>query len=100
MPALNTYQYRKFGAGSTVVLAKFGGAVLGGVWISTKGTAGKITVYDNSASLLARVAIPSSSVGAVGNFMTKDVEFGTGLCVVAASCTGTIFWRPGAAGGV
>lgn len=98
MPQLQTWQYRKFGA-SVVTLAKYGGAVLGGIWITTKGAAGKITVYDSSAAVAAAIAIGSTSVGVIGNLFTKEVEFGTGLCIKATSCTGTIFWRPGQAGG-
>lgn len=102
MPALQTYQARAFGAAaSTIALANKGGAVLGGIWISAKGAAGKITVYDNSASTTASIRVPVTSVGVIGRFMDGNpVEMGVGLAVKVASCTGTIFWRPGAAGGV
>lgn len=102
MPALPTYQYRKFGpATSIITFAKNGGAVLGGVWISAKGAAGKVTVFDSSASVTAATAIAATSVGVIGKFLDGvPVEFGTGLAVRTASCSGTIFWRPGAAGGV
>lgn len=101
MPALNTYQSRKFGVGSVVTLAKFGGAVLGGIWIQSHGATAKVAVYDGGSSPLATaLAIGSTSVGVIGNFMSKDIEFGKGLTVYTSSCAGTIFWRPGAAGGV
>lgn len=101
MPALPTYQYRKFGSvASTILLAKAGGAVLGGIWITAKGAAGKITVFDNSASLNTAIAINTTSVGVIGKFFDgSPIEMGKGLAVKVSSCSGTIFWRPGQAGG-
>lgn len=101
MPALPTYQYRKFGpTASTIPLATKGGAVLGGIWITAKGSAGKVSVFDSSASVTAATIIAATSVGAVGKFLDgMPVETGTGLAVKVASCSGTIFWRPGQAGG-
>ena len=102
MPQLQTYQARTFGAAaSTIVLANKGGAVLGGIWIAAKGAAGKITVYDGSTATAAGIRVATTSVGVIGRFMDGNpVEFGAGLTVKTLSCTGTIFWRPGAAGGV
>lgn len=101
MPALQTFQARAFGpTASTIPLATKGGAVLGGIWISAKGAAGKVTVYDNSASTTASIRIAVTSVGVIGKFFDgTPIEFGTGLAVKVSSCTGTIFWRPGQAGG-
>lgn len=101
MPALPTYQARKFGpATSVITLAKFGGAVLGGVWIAAKGAAGKMTVYDSSAAIAAQIMVATTSVGVIGKFLDGSPFMGgTGLAVRVASCTGTIFWRPGQAGG-
>lgn len=93
MPALQTFQCRKFGV-SVVTLANRGGAVLGGIWITTKGAAGKVTVYDSSAAVAAAIVIASTSVGVIGQLLTTPIELGTGLCVKVTSCTGTIFWRP------
>lgn len=96
MPALQTFQARAFGpVASTIALANRGGAVLGGIWISAKGAAGKITVYDNSASTTASIRIPVTSVGAVGAWMHGNpINMGAGLAVKVLSCTGAIFWRP------
>ncbi len=101
MPALASYQIRKFGpAASVITLAKFGGAVLGGIWISAKGAAGKITVYDSSAGVAAQIMLATTSVGVIGKFFDgSPIEGGTGLALKTASCSGTIFWRPGQAGG-
>lgn len=101
MPALDSYQTRKFGpAASVITLAKFGGATLGGVWISSKGAAGKMTVYDSSAAVAAQIMLATTSVGVIGKFLDgSPISGGTGLAVKVASCSGTIFWRPGQAGG-
>lgn len=101
MPALPSWQTRKFGAAaSTITLSKFGGATLGGIWIAAKGAAGKITVYDSSAAVAAAIMLATTSVGVVGKFFDgSPIEGGTGLAVKVTSCTGTIFWRPGQAGG-
>lgn len=101
MPALDVYQIKRFGPGaSTITLAKFGGATLGGVWIAAKGAAGKFTVYDSSAAVAAAIMLATTSVGVVGKFFDgAPIQGGTGLAVKVTSCTGTIFWRPGQAGG-
>jgi len=100
MPTHLTFQGRKFAAGSTVVLATKGGAILGGIWISTKGTTPQITVYDNAVgSATGADVIPTTTITAVGKQDFPALETGTGLVVKAASCTGTIFWRPSQAGG-
>ncbi len=102
MPALNTWQARKFGpAASTIVLATKGGAVLGGVWLSAKGTTPSFSAYDQASSTLvaANIKVGSTTMTAIGlaDFM-GGIEFGTGLAFKAASCTGSIFWRPSSAG--
>ena len=100
MPALQTFQIRRFGpAASTITLATKGGAVLGGVWIAAKGAAGKFTAYDSSAAVAAAIMLATSSVGVIGKFFDGcPIEGGTGLAVKVTSCTGTIFWRPSSAG--
>ncbi len=101
MPALQTWQARTFGpAASVITLAKFGGATLGGIWIAAKGAAGKITAYDSSAAVAAKIFLATTSVGVIGRlYDNMAFEGGTGLAVKVTSCTGTIFWRPGQAGG-
>lgn len=98
MPALQTFQARKFGAGSVVVLATKGGAVLGGVWISTKGTTPTIVAYDAAASVTGSDVLPATVITAVGKQDFPAFETGTGLTVKCLSCTGTIFWRPSNSG--
>lgn len=100
MAPLSGYQAKTFGVGSTVSLAKFGGATLGGIWISTKGTTPTITVYDASASVTGKVLIAATTSLAKGFQNIPAIECGNGLAVKTASCTGTIFWRPGPVGGV
>ena len=103
MPALQTFQVRTFGpASSTIALAKYGGATLGGIWISAKGTAPTIAVYDQASATPngAKKAIASTVLTAIGIQNTKEIEMGTGLVITVASCTGSILWRPGPAGGV
>lgn len=100
MPALQTFQARKITASSTIVLATKGGAVLGGIWVSTKGTTPQITVYDAAASTTGADILPTTTLAAVGNAgIPQAIETGTGLTVKVASMTGTIFWRPSQAGG-
>lgn len=103
MPALATYQGTKFGIASVVRLAAAGGATLGGVWISTKGTTNKIAVYDAASTSKASagaLVVASTTSLAKGFANLLGLELGRGLVVWTASCTGTIFWRPGQAGGV
>ncbi len=102
MPALNTWQVRTFGAAaSTITLATKGGAVLGGVWISAKGTTPTISAYDQASTslLAANRKVCSTVLTAIGpvDFL-GGIEFGTGLQFKCASCTGSIFWRPSSAG--
>jgi hypothetical protein len=101
MPALPTFQARRFGpAASTITLATKGGAVLGGVWISARGTAPTFVAYDAVASVTGSDIIPSTAVpaAALGTAQNVNIECGTGLTVKVASCSGTIFWRPSSAG--
>ena len=101
MPALQTWQYRTLtGAASTIVLAKFGGATLGGIWISSKTATGFITVFD-TASATPTVAkfIASCLSLPKGRTDFGPVETGTGIVVKTASIVGCLFWRQGAAGG-
>lgn len=101
MPALSTWQYRTIsGAASTILLSINGGAVLGGVWISSKGATGTLTAYDTaSATPTLRKFIASTASLGKGRTLI-EAEVGTGLAVKVASLTGCIFWRPGQAGGV
>lgn len=93
------FQTRKFGpAASTFVLATKGGAVLGGFWISAKGTSPTLTAYDAAASVTATDIIPSTVITAVGKQDVPPINCGTGLTIKTASCTGVVFWQPSAAG--
>lgn len=101
MPALQTFQARKFGpAASTITLATKGGAVLGGCWISAKGTTPSISAYDTSSATpsAGNIRVGSTVIAALGLADMMAHEYGTGLTVKVASCTGTIFWRPSSAG--
>ena len=93
-----TWMSRKFGpAASTISLAKSGGAVLGGIWITAKGTTPTVLAYDASASVTAAVLVPSITPTAIGLIDFKGIGCGTGLCVKVASCTGTIIYQPASA---
>lgn len=101
MPALSTFQGRVFGpAASTITLATKGGAVLGGVWISAKGTTPVVAGYDQASATLnaGTRRLASCSPAAVGLIDVKGIEFGLGMIIKVSSCTGTILWRPSSAG--
>ena len=101
MPALQTYQYRTLtGAASTFVLAKAGGAVLGGIWISTKTAGGFVAAFDTaSATPTLNPFIASTLSIAKGRTDFGPTETGTGLVIKTASIKGCIFWRLSTAGG-
>lgn len=101
MPALSTWQYRTLtGAASTIVLAKFGGAVLGGVWISAKTATGIIQCFDTASTTPTLNQFVSSCLSLPkGRTDFGPVEVGTGLVIKTASIKGCLFWRPGAVGG-
>lgn len=99
----NTWQYRAFGpATSVITLAAKGGAVLGGVWISAKGTTNVLTAADTASTtpvfttgkFISSVASLARGWYAFGG----GIACGTGLAVRVASMTGTILWRPSSAG--
>ena len=93
------FQTRKFGpAASTFTLATKGGAVLGGVWISAKGTSPTVVAYDAVASVTGTDILPSTAPAAVGLLDVKGIGCGTGLTIKTASCTGTVLWQPSNAG--
>src|SRR5678816_2052526 len=96
MPALPTYQYRTpTGVASTMVLATKGGAVLGGIWISSKTATAFVAAVDTASAtptLNPFVASTLSLTKGLQNF--GPVEMGTGLVVKTASVKGCIFWRP------
>ncbi len=95
MPNFNTFQTRKFGsAASTIVLATKGGAVLGGFWISAKGTSPSLTAYDAATSVTGADIIPSTTITAVGKQDFPAITCGTGLTIKVASVSGVIFWQP------
>lgn len=101
MPALQTYQYRTLtGAASTIVLATNGGAVLGGIWISSKTATGVIQAWDTaSATPTLRNFVASCLSLPKGRTDFGPIEVGTGLVVKTASIKGCLFWRPSQAGG-
>lgn len=100
MPALQTWQYRTLtGAASTIVLSTKGGAVLGGIWISSKAAGGVIRAYDTaSATPTLNKFVASCLSLPKGRTDFGPVEVGTGLVVATASIVGCIFWRPSSAG--
>ncbi len=98
-----TWQYTTFGPATSVkVLATKGGAVLGGVWISAKGTTNVFTAADTaSAAPVFTTRKFISSVTSLAKGMTTfgaGIACGTGLAVRVASMTGTIIWRPSSSG--
>jgi len=93
-----TWIARKFGAAaSTIALAAKGGAVLGGIFISAKGTTPIIKAYDATASVAASAILTAHTPTALGLIDLKGIQCGTGLTVIVASATGTILWRPSSA---
>ena len=101
MAPLQTWQYRTLtGAASTMVLAKAGGAILGGLWISSKAATGFITCFDTaSATPTLNKFIASTLSLAKGRTDFGPIETGTGLVVKTASIVGCLMWRPSTAGG-
>jgi hypothetical protein len=101
MPALPIYQYRTLtGAASTIVLSTKGGAVLGGVWISSKTATGILQAFDTASTTPTLNKFIASCVSLPKGFSnTGPVEVGTGLVVKTASVVGCLFWRPSQAGG-
>lgn len=96
MPALQTYQYRTLtGVASTITLATKGGAVLGGMWLSSKTATGFVAAYDTaSASPSLNKFVASTLSLAKGRHDFGPVETGTGLVVKTASVVGCLYWRP------
>ena len=102
MPApLQTWQYRTLtGAASTLVLATAGGAVLGGIWVSSKTAGGFIAAFDTaSATPAAKKFIASTLSLPKGRTDFGPIETGTGLGIKTASIVGCLMWRPTNAGG-
>ena len=102
MPApLQTWQYRTLtGAASTFVLAKFGGAVLGGIWISSKTATGFVNCFDTASTTPAANPFVASCLSLPKGFTNiGPYETGTGLVIKTASIKGSIAWRPTNAGG-
>lgn len=101
MPALQTWQVRTLtGAASTIVLSTQGGAVLGGIWVSSKTATGIIQAWDTaSATPTLRNFVASCVSLPKGKTEIGPVEVGTGLVVKTASIKGCLFWRPSQAGG-
>ena len=102
MPALEIWQYRTLtGAASTIQLATNGGAVLGGLWISSKSATGFVAAFDTaSATPTLRKFIASTLSISKGRTSFGPIETGTGLVIRTASIVGNLQWRPTAAGGV
>ena len=100
MPALETWQYRRLtGAASTIVLSTKGGAVLGGVWVSSKTATGVIHAYDTASGTPTLNKFIASCLSLPkGRTVIGPVEVGTGLAIITASIVGAIFWRPSNSG--
>ena len=96
MAPLQTWQYRTLtGAASTIVLSASGGAILGGLWVSSKTATGVITCFDTaSATPTLRKFIASTLSIAKGRTDFGPIEVGTGLVVKTASIVGCLMWRP------
>lgn len=90
------YSYRKFGSGSAVALCGAGGAVLKGVWISTKGTTPTLRFDDAVASAAATIGnvIPTTTITAVGWQEMGGINTANGLFFRSASCTGAVVYSP------
>ena len=101
MPALQTWQYRTLtGAASTIVLATGGGAILGGLWVSSKTATGVITCFDTASTTPTKNKFIASTLSiAKGRTDFGPTETGTGLVVKTASIVGCLMWRPSTAGG-
>lgn len=98
MPALNTWQYRTLtGAASTIVLSIVGGAVLGGVWISSKTATGILQAFDTASATPALNPFIASTLSLSKGRTMIEAETGTGLVIKTASLKGSIFWRPSGA---
>lgn len=99
----NSWQYRAFGPATSVIrLAVKGGATLGGIWISAKGTTNVFTAADTASTTPAFTTGKFiSSVSSLARGLQSfdgGIACGTGLAVRVVSMTGTILWRPSSAG--
>ncbi len=101
MAPLQTWQYRTLtGAASTMVLGASGGAILGGLWVSSKTAGGFITCFDTASATPTKNKFIASTLSlAKGRFDFGPIETGTGLVVKTASIVGCLLWRPATAGG-
>ena len=98
MPALNTWQYRTLtGAASTITLSAVGGAVLGGVWISSKTATGVLQAWDTASATPTLNNFVASCLSLPKGRTMMEFETGTGLVIKTASIKGCIFWRPSGA---
>lgn len=101
MPTLQTWQQRTLtGAASTIVLATAGGAVLGGIWISSKTATGFIAAFDTASATPATRKFITSCLSLSKGRTMMEIELGFGLGIKTASIVGCLLWRPTNAGGV
>ena len=105
MAYADAWQRRTFGpATSAIVLATKGGAVLGGIWISAKGTTNVFAAADTASAAPVFTtgkfisSVTSLGKGAYHRFGEDGIACGTGLAVRCVSMTGVILWRPSSAG--
>ena len=104
MAYADAWQRRTFGPAASVIrLATKGGAVLGGIWISAKGTTNVFAAADTASATPVFttgkfISSVSSLAKGMHSFGPDGIACGTGLAVTVASMTGTIFWRPSSAG--
>lgn len=90
-----TWQYRALtGAASTFVLSTKGGAVLGGVWVSSKTATGQLQAYDTASGTPTLNKFVASTLSLPKGRTMIEVEVGTGLVIKTASIVGSILWRP------
>lgn len=100
MPQNQTWQSRRLtGAASTIVLATKPGAVLGGIWISSKTATGILQCFDTASTTPTLNPFVASTLSLPkGQTIIGPTECGTGLVVKTASIKGFIFWRPSNSG--
>ena len=99
---VDTWQYRTLtDAASTITLATAGGAILAGIWVSSKTATGHIAAFDTaSATPTLRKFIASTLSLPKGRNVIGPIQTGTGLVVRTASIVGHLVWAPTNAGGV
>lgn len=87
------------GAASTIVLATKPGAILGGIWISSKTATGIIQAWDTASAVPTLNNFIASTLSLPkGRTDLGPANLGTGLVVKTASIKGCLFWQPSSSG--